>query len=986
MEMIMTSDMNYVKKRKKPTLVCENCKRRKIKCDRMDPCAQCTKSNLVSSCVYSIDQLDKSKLPYMTSAKEPLKFDTGNQNKRMKTKERMESDYPKLLSNTINNVSIPLSQLTALQEKVLQLESFMKAELNKSSPHGISPIIESPESTNSSRSDKYSPSISQQSAHTSDSQTTVDSVPIINTSGDGNKLLKKEEIFHPNAFSYTHLPGKLKRSMQDMKALIGVHPYGSKNDFISFYEGYSSMHVKDDNRTINFGPFAWPSIMNKDSGLNVLWQTIMKDASFSKPDMNKDNRDSANSPVSGNSEITFRKKAMEDDGHEVYAAYSPKNNFKNADIADLQYSNRTSVLQILEEETPLIEKIRKALPNKRIIWLLINQFFLCLYLLGPFLEEDKFRQNIQELIGPETSLPESVQFINITKKMDLTQLGILFVIMRMTYLSYLYNKSSVNLKNKTTNDPSPEAQELKYILSHPIGNEATKLAQACFEQFQSLNQITLSMIQLVIYIKILSYYDPIEADQAGTQNQTMQGVILQMAYLLGLNREPDALNGALTNPKTNNLRRKLWCIILLWDINYRLKLGNPLMLSHRSWDTKFPFHIEGNENIRNLNLDKHVTEFYGRSAFISPIIEKILDQVLDISTRSNVAQLCGDLSIFENDVYREFGSLQECMNVLLSSQVKYDIFTHFAVKHFVTKKQFLQSIYYHLYLFYEYRDHKISFFYLKKLLLIACGDFMPSYFDLFDNEKFGADMLLNPSILNFIDKSNLVFQSLIIRAHYKLYKMRKLVDYEERYNNEEKFRTYYQNLCQLSRYLIRCIEISLSAISRLSHRYYHAWRIIKAHTYSTKIICNEPFYELIESTSSTSQIRAFALDEIEDLAAVCEIALDSLNSKVPQQDKSLYRMSTNEFEMQETPSESIQQEQQESKFNNNFNEIFDSREIDNLWLQLLNKDPGQPVHDAFDNIAISNSNSGYNANELDPMEFDIFNDLTFDQIFNYVNA
>lgn len=41
-----------IKKNNRPSLVCYNCRRRKIKCDRKTPCTRCVKANLVETCSY----------------------------------------------------------------------------------------------------------------------------------------------------------------------------------------------------------------------------------------------------------------------------------------------------------------------------------------------------------------------------------------------------------------------------------------------------------------------------------------------------------------------------------------------------------------------------------------------------------------------------------------------------------------------------------------------------------------------------------------------------------------------------------------------------------------------------------------------------------------------------------------------------------------------------------------------------------------------
>lgn len=46
------SPASSVKKRRRPALSCEPCRRRKVKCDRNQPCGQCVQSK-VASCAYS---------------------------------------------------------------------------------------------------------------------------------------------------------------------------------------------------------------------------------------------------------------------------------------------------------------------------------------------------------------------------------------------------------------------------------------------------------------------------------------------------------------------------------------------------------------------------------------------------------------------------------------------------------------------------------------------------------------------------------------------------------------------------------------------------------------------------------------------------------------------------------------------------------------------------------------------------------------------
>ena len=82
-----------IKKRKRPSYVCTNCKKKKIRCDKDLPCGQCVRAECASSCVFEVSENNRIEkksppsMPYMVSAKRPLEFKksekvsrNGNQN------------------------------------------------------------------------------------------------------------------------------------------------------------------------------------------------------------------------------------------------------------------------------------------------------------------------------------------------------------------------------------------------------------------------------------------------------------------------------------------------------------------------------------------------------------------------------------------------------------------------------------------------------------------------------------------------------------------------------------------------------------------------------------------------------------------------------------------------------------------------------------------------------------------------------------------
>lgn len=64
--------------------------------------------------------------------------------------------------------------------------------------------------------------------------------------------------------------------VEDIDQLLGVNPYRNSQERINLFEGYTSIHVKEPSRRINYGPFAWSSLMKRDYGLRLLWDYMIE--------------------------------------------------------------------------------------------------------------------------------------------------------------------------------------------------------------------------------------------------------------------------------------------------------------------------------------------------------------------------------------------------------------------------------------------------------------------------------------------------------------------------------------------------------------------------------------------------------------------------------------------------------------------------------------------------------------------------------------
>ena len=79
------------------------------------------------------------------------------------------------------------------------------------------------------------------------------------------------------------------------------------------------------------------------------------------------------------------------------------------------------------------------------------QFTLSIYAI---LDEIDFRESVTKIIGETEYKDEKIKELKVEKRLDLAVIGVLLIILRMSYLSLFCNKESVNEMRLKTTDPS----------------------------------------------------------------------------------------------------------------------------------------------------------------------------------------------------------------------------------------------------------------------------------------------------------------------------------------------------------------------------------------------------------------------------------------------------------------------------------------------------------------------------------------------------
>lgn len=900
-----------ISKQRRPRIVCDSCKRRKIKCDRLHPsCSQCVKSNLESSCSYTIQKdsnQNTSKAPYSASVKIPLRFvnrprvckteytqrakksqvgeqkgvfdaqtdkiivDINNNNDTNKNFQFSEDDDSVIISRS------ELSRLQKLEADVLQ---------NKTS------TCDKEHSTNQDNNRNYN------SGHhfpTNESSFCVDHPLNITKSSNQrtNAGIQPSTKVHLNYIILPPMNALLMLSdylntelssgdqLYD-KYCIGVNPYSHNGDLINFYNGYSPIHNKIKLRRLNFGPFAWSSLMKRDWGLSIIWDFILKrnaqllnkDGTLVYPNLEpvmtgENNNFIINGHFNTLHPDVFRKRALISDGYDEIIPYnnilttiSKRDGKQNALSATNVFLGSTLYDAQINRELQLIEIIKVILPNKKVNWKLIERYFSTLYPFMPFLVEEYFIKDITRIIGPVSYEEDEVE-LNIENKLDLAIIGTHLIILRLSYLS-LYNKiqdrKNYSLKEAVSEDDF-------YLLSYPMSLNTIDVANLCLNQFQLFKRTSFTVLQLGVYMRLYHTYAPEDGYGAdGGDSQILNATLIQIATSLGMNRDP--LNvGLLDNPKLHMLSRKIWYFLLMCDLDQAYTFGNPTTMKEIYFDTKLPFYEKGSENSNSSELDVMVEEFYSNFGKIYPVLNDILNLSLNIKGSVNIPHLCLKISELEINIYKYFGHVDAC---LTKTENQYNFQKNLRIEFYLSMKGLLVSIFFHLYWNYNKSDTNISYFYLKKIFLITTCEIIPNFIRFLHDPNNLCDMIITPRLETMTHKINQVLLSCIIRVNFKILNMKRTGEH-----NNESYCSQFEALVRFLKVLVKSSEILISVLSSISNRYYYAWRIAKQHDTILHAIRDDDmrFYKENYTIEDMLALPSYSITQLTELSELCEKAI-----------------------------------------------------------------------------------------------------------------
>ncbi|KAK6455356.1 zinc finger transcription factor [Scheffersomyces xylosifermentans] len=447
----------------------------------------------------------------------------------------------------------------------------------------------------------------------------------------------------------------------------------------------------------------------------------------------------------------------------------------------------------------LLATIHRTLPDYEVCGVYIEKFFNELYPCFPFLDEDVFKGRLSK-----------IPFLtSVTDEDDWAVLGILLIIIRMSYLSCLWNMTTATRIGVT-----PNSDDFQLIRRVSIGPEFIRLAKMCLNQFDPLVSNSMWMLQCSLYLRIYERVSP-EAGEcsSGRNTQIVHSSLIQQALDLKLHIDPDYLPQVYrTNEKYKNLARKIWHFLVSYDYLDSICYGNYPSTTKVVFNTKLPIHVRGNENIYNTQLEKEIVESFEYLDFTYGPVHDLLVDIQSMKTDHRIEKIVFLLNAIETTTASIYGDNES----FFTSSAHFHKGLRFAL--YLYFKFFLVTLYSYLQLYYEKNgQYEQSFFYLKKVLVVGTYELLPSviklicsFRDYFSKEIF----MLTPQIVQLTcHRLVITLLSTYIRLEVTTRRVSGL-DIEV--------------IDQIKKKILQILHLHHSVIASMSSEIHYSWRIRKS--------------------------------------------------------------------------------------------------------------------------------------------------------------
>lgn len=510
------------------------------------------------------------------------------------------------------------------------------------------------------------------------------------------------------------------------------------------------------------------------------------------------------------------------------------------------------------------QKVESILPHREITWFLINIFFRYLYIYLPFLDERSFTAEILRIIGSKELRDQTIT-LSITRYDDNAFVGILLVLLRMTYLL-------LNLKNDGSQDPV-----------FKIDSTIIEIATSSLNEYKVTDNVTLTKLQCGLYLKLYQRIAPEFGEGIqGEKNGIRTSMLVQMAYSLGLNKVAKNIGR-----REIILRQKIWHMLVIYDMVDAYTIGTP-MISNKLFCEPQPIYEGEVDNSSSNSVvleDEKITllRFSSQQDLYAPL-NKILVLVWNVAQGTKISVFLKAVNKLEGIAAGKYGFfLSYLTSVQQDSSVKNECIKSHKAKVLLFIKILLLSLYLHLVIFYEEKGNTtLKLFYEEKSQITINTELMPGVRLLSDDMTyyFGTGVLtIATYFLQIINRAHLLNISMYIKLKYHLCHHQKIYSS----NGEIVLPSFY--LQEAIGNLEKCIYVFMKSMSKISVKYVYAERTYHLLKIYLKIVSQKEFY----TSKSTLGKLPYTTDFLKKLTSIYGSSLKRL--EVSSKEKYSYDLS-----------------------------------------------------------------------------------------------
>lgn len=619
---------------------------------------------------------------------------------------------------------------------------------------------------------------------------------------------------------------------------------------INFFDQYEAV-TSNGLLSVNHYPFGGMSLLGIDYIFSPIYMKTFKSLNYKgKEELVRGLKPS----IRPDTEQLFMNKFFEDESLEDFKSiHNVANSGVKPKITPLGFMNVDENLN----EDQLIAKIESALPTNRIIKILLNKFFDQLYPFFPFIDVNEFKTDIYRILKINTENEDlfmKPSLVTISAKFDVSKLGILLIILKLSYVSIFSSNHKIN---RSLIDLI-EDENIKILLKNPIDFHVIQVAQLCLTQFNPLNSVDFEVLQLGVFMRYYLLCGP----EYGVGTEVLEPLsfttmLLSMCYSLGFNRERNRFINPM-DAKIFNIGRRIWYHLLYIDVVTYFIIGTPTELDKFSYSVKVPTNRGNHPNGRIEQLSNLIIEGFatllGTCSKLASITgkvtgtfdidefkgltidgyQKVLEQLTTLNleglNQSADGALNKDVSGEIEDQNDYITSLAIMRNCFLTSNITIASFCHFYI-HFT-----------------QVEDSSRAMNELWKISCLLYLDLTISLHNFFHNNLGNLGKSATFIVLPYVV---LLIQKILLKNLILVSRVRILLEHKDEIDKE-----FHQNLTKYYKNLILSSKLFLKLLSNVVDICFFAWRMYQFQGFFLlQIITPDNFTKLLEENQEQFGIR-----------------------------------------------------------------------------------------------------------------------------------